>query len=188
MSGGRGVSVLPVRYTRAMRVWSIGHSTHTLEAFLALLAEYDITQIADIRAVPQSRRYPHFHTEALARELPRSGVAYVHLPGLGGWRRATPQSPNVAWRNLSFRGYADYAMGAEFAAALARLRALAAQMPTAMMCSEALWWRCHRRLVADRLLLGGDEVCHIGSSGGTTAHRLPPFAAIVDGRLIYKEP
>jgi uncharacterized protein (DUF488 family) len=169
-----------------MRVWSIGHSTHTLEAFLALLAEYDIAQIGDIRAVPQSRRYPHFQTDALARELPRSGVAYVHLPGLGGWRRATPQSPNVAWRNRSFRGYADYAMGGEFAAALARLRALAAQTPTAMMCSEALWWRCHRRLVSDRLVLGGDEVCHIGSNGGTTAHRLPPFATIVDGTLIYK--
>jgi uncharacterized protein (DUF488 family) len=169
-----------------MRVWSIGHSTHTLQPFLALLAEHDITQVADIRAVPQSRRHPHFGKDALARALSESGVAYVHLPGLGGWRRTTPQSPNVAWRNMSFRGYADYAMGAEFAAALAQLRALAAQTPTAIMCSEALWWRCHRRFVADGLVLGGDEVCHIGSNGGTTAHRLPPFATIVDGSLIYK--
>jgi uncharacterized protein (DUF488 family) len=176
----------PVRHTTPMRAWSIGHSNHTLEAFLALLAEYDIAQVADIRAVPQSRRYPHFQMDALARQLPRSGIAYVHLPGLGGWRRATPQSPNVAWRNMSFRGYADYAMGAEFAAALARLRRLAAQRPTAIMCSEALWWRCHRRLVADRLVLGGDVVCHIGSSGRMTPHRLAPFAAVVDGKLIYK--
>ena len=167
-------------------MWSIGHSTHSLEGFLALLAEHHIAQLVDIRAVPQSRRHPHFASDVLARELPRRGVAYLHLAGLGGRRRATGQSPNVAWRNLSFRGYADYAMGAEFAAALARLRALAAQKRVAIMCSEALWWRCHRRLVADRLVLGGDEVCHIDSNGRTMAHRLSPFATVVDGTLIYK--
>jgi uncharacterized protein (DUF488 family) len=94
-----------------MKVWTVGHSTHTFEAFAQLLAMHDISLLADIRTAPKSRRHPHFHAEALARSLPGRGVTYVELPGLGGWRRAIPDSPNDAWRNLSFRGYADYAMG-----------------------------------------------------------------------------
>jgi uncharacterized protein (DUF488 family) len=169
-----------------MRVWTVGHSTHTLDAFMALLAAHGIALLADIRTVPKSRCHPHFHADALARSLPTRGVAYVHLPRLGGWRRAAADSPNGAWRNLSFRGYADYAMGDEFVEGLAQLREVAAAQPTAMMCSEALWWRCHRRLVADRLVVAGDTVLHISSDGRVSAHELAPFAAIAhDGQITY---
>ena len=169
-----------------MRVWSVGHSTHSVDAFVALLVAYDIAQVADVRTVPKSRHHPHFHTDALARSLPARGVAYVHLPRLGGWRHAAAESPNGAWRNLSFRGYADYAMGDEFADGLAQLRELAAARRTAMMCSEALWWRCHRRLVADRLVVAGDTVCHISSAGGASAHQFTPFATVEpSGQITY---
>jgi uncharacterized protein (DUF488 family) len=169
-----------------MKVWTVGHSTHSFEAFLRLLAMHDISLLADIRTVPRSRRHPYFHAEALARSLPDRGVAYVELPRLGGWRRAMPDSPNDAWRNLSFRGYADYAMGSDFGEGLAQLRELAAAQSTAMMCAEALWWRCHRRLVADRLVLAGDTVCHIGADGRTSMHELTEFVAVgADGQLTY---
>lgn len=150
-----------------MKVWTVGHSTHPLDAFVALLAAHDIAQVADVRTVPRSRRHPHFDTDALARSLPERGVAYAHLPRLGGWRHAKSDSPNGAWRNPSFRGYADYAMGSEFADGLVQLRGMAAERRTAMMCSEALWWRCHRRLVADRLLVAGDCVCHTAQPGAS---------------------
>jgi uncharacterized protein (DUF488 family) len=168
-----------------MVVWSIGHSTHTWDAFLALLDAHEITTLADIRTVPKSRRHPHFHTDALARELPGHDVEYVHLAALGGWRQTVPDSPNGAWRNASFRGYADYAMTAEFAAGLEDLRTRADDAKTAMMCSEALWWRCHRRLVADRLVLGGDEVRHIGSDGRTQTHEITAFATVRGDQLVY---
>jgi uncharacterized protein (DUF488 family) len=170
----------------AMRVWTVGHSTHSIDAFVALLVADEIAQVADIRTVPKSRRHPHFHTDALARSLPERGLAYVHLPRLGGWRHADTESPNRAWRNLSFRGYADYAMGDEFADGLAQLRQLSDARRTAMMCSEALWWRCHRRLIADRLVVAGDTVCHISSTGRTSAHQLTPFATVApDGQITY---
>ena len=169
-----------------MKIWTVGHSTHPLDAFVGLLVAHDIGQVADIRTVPSSLRHPHFDTDALARSLPERGVAYVHLPRLGGWRQASADSPNGAWRNVSFRGYADYAMGEAFADGLAQLRALAAQQRTAMMCSEALWWRCHRRLVADRLLAAGDTVCHNSSGGRASAHQLPAFATVEhDGLITY---
>jgi uncharacterized protein (DUF488 family) len=167
-----------------MKVWTVGHSTHPLDAFVALLVAHDIAQVADIRTVPRSRRHPQFDTDALARSLPECGVAYVHLPRLGGRRHANADSPNDAWRNLSFRGYADYAMSKEFADGLAR--GIAAGQRTAMMCSEALWWRCHRRLVADRLLVVGDTVCHISSGGRASEHQLTPFASVQpDGPITY---
>ena len=169
-----------------MRVWTIGHSTHTLDRFATLLAAHEIALLADIRTVPKSRRHPHFHTDALARSLPDRGVAYLHVPRLGGWRRAAANSPNGAWHNPSFRGYADYAMRDEFVEGLAHLRELAAAQPTVMMCSEALWWRCHRRLVADHLVAVGDTVCHIGSDGCASAHQLASFAAVgVEGQVTY---
>jgi uncharacterized protein (DUF488 family) len=172
-----------------MTVWTIGHSTHSFEAFVRLLAMHDVSLLADIRTVPKSRRHPHFNAEELARSLPGRGVTYVELPRLGGWRRAAPDSPNGAWRNLSFRGYADYAMGDDFDEGLAQLRELAAGQSTAMMCAEAVWWRCHRRLVADRLVLAGDLVCHIGADGRTSAHQLTEFAAVsADGQVTYPAP
>jgi uncharacterized protein (DUF488 family) len=164
----------------------VGHSTHTFDAFVALLTRHGVALVADIRLVPQSRRHPQFRADALSQNLPTEGIAYSHIPGLGGWRRAAKDSANGAWRNASFRGYADYAMTGEFAEALMRLRELAAAQATAMMCSEALWWRCHRRLVADRLVVGGDTVCHISADGRTATHELTPFAIVgSDGRITY---
>jgi uncharacterized protein (DUF488 family) len=169
-------------------LWTVGHSTHTLDAFVALLSMHDITQVADVRAVPESRRHPHFRTAALAQSLPEHGIAYAHLARLGGRRRTDAGSPNDAWRNVSFRGYADYAMSDEFAAGLAELRELAGARPTAMMCSEALWWRCHRRLVADHLVAYGDTVCHIDSGARTSTHVLTSFASVRDGLITYPAP
>ena len=169
-----------------MQLWSVGHSTHSLDAFVALLAAHDIEVLADIRTVPKSRRHPHFHTDALARELPARGIAYQHLARLGGWRRPADDSPNRAWRNESFRGYADYAMTQEFADGLDELLGLAVARRTAMMCSEALWWRCHRRLVSDRLVAAGDDVWHIGSDGRASEHVMTPFALVTAaGRITY---
>ena len=169
-------------------VWTVGHSTHGSDAFAALLAAHEIEHVADVRTVPKSRRHPHFHAEPLARDLAARGLAYVHLPRLGGWRRSRAASPNGAWRNTSFRGYADYAMSDEFAAGLAQLRELAATRRTAMMCSEALWWRCHRRLIADRLVAAGDTVWHIGSDARGSAHALTPFAVVGPDRQITYPP
>jgi uncharacterized protein (DUF488 family) len=172
-----------------MQVWTVGHSTHSIDAFVALLVAHDIAQVADIRTVPKSRRHPQFHTDALGRSLPEDGVTYMHLPRLGGWRRADADSPNSAWENLSFRGYADYAMGEEFADGVAQLRRLAAPRRTAVMCSEAVWWRCHRRLVADHLVIAGDTVCHVNSAGRASAHRLTPFAKVhPTGLITYPGP
>jgi uncharacterized protein (DUF488 family) len=167
-------------------VWTVGHSTHSRAAFLALLRMHEIGALADIRTVPRSRRHPHFDIARLSQDLPTEGIAYLHVPRLGGWRRPVPDSANDAWRNQSFQGYADYAMTREFAAGLSQLRKLAMEQPTAMMCSEALWWRCHRRLVADRLAVAGHTVCHIGSDGRGVPHELAPFAVVrPDGQITY---
>jgi uncharacterized protein (DUF488 family) len=171
-----------------VRIWGIGHSTHALDAFVALLDAHGVRQVADVRTVPRSRRHPQFEREALEQELPARGIAYTHVPALGGWRRALPDSPNGGWRNASFRGYADYSLTSEFAAGLEELRALAVREPTAMMCSEALWWRCHRRLIADRLAVAGDDVLHIGPGGRTAAHELTRFAVVDGERLLYPPP
>ncbi len=169
-----------------MELWSIGHSTHPLDRLVELLALHGVTLLADVRTVPRSRRHPHVATEALAASLPAFGIAYRHLPRLGGWRRAAPDSPNGGWRNASFRGYADHALTAEFAAGLAELDVLAAGDRTAVMCSEAVWWRCHRRLIADRVVAGGGTVWHIGADGRATAHALAPFARVQpDGTVRY---
>ena len=168
----------------AISIWSIGHSTHSLDEFVALLHAHQIARIADIRTVPKSRRNPQFHTDSLRESLPATGIAYRHHPWLGGWRKSEQDSANGAWRNKSFRGYADYAMTPEFAHGIAELRELAGDERTAMMCSEALWWRCHRRIVADRLVADGDTVFHIGSDGRVTAHQLTPFAAVSPSGVI----
>jgi uncharacterized protein (DUF488 family) len=167
-------------------VWTIGHSTHPPETFVELLRLRAIQQVADIRSVPRSRRHPQFERDALTRWLPERGISYAHLGRLGGWKRPEPDSPNGAWRNRSFRGYADYALGGDFARGVAELVELAADRRTAMMCSEALWWRCHRRLVADRIVVAGGDVQHIGSDGRLSAHALTSFAFVgEDGRITY---
>ena len=172
-----------------MRVFTVGHSTHPLEAFAALLRDHGVAAVADVRRVPRSGRHPQFAAEALAAGLPEHGLAYGHLAALGGWRRPLGDSPNGGWRNASFRAYADYALTAEFAAGLAELRAQARERPTAIMCSEGLWWRCHRRLIADRLLVEGWDVRHVLPGGAAVEHALPAFARPqADGTVLYPPP
>ncbi|MFC5581410.1 DUF488 family protein [Rhodanobacter terrae] len=169
-------------------IWTIGHSTRTLEEFLGLLSEYRIEAIADVRRFPGSRRYPHFARDALAETLPAHDIAYQWIPKLGGRRRVQPGSPNYAWRNASFRGYADHLASAEFAEGLQELLILAAARRTALMCAEAVWWSCHRSLIADVLKLRGIEVTHIIDATHSTAHPYTSPARIVDGRLSYALP
>lgn len=169
-------------------IWTIGHSTRTLEEFLGLLSEYRIEAIADVRRFPGSRRYPYFASDALAASLPTHGIAYQWIPRLGGRRKVQPGSPNTAWRNASFQGYADYTATAEFAEGLAELLALAAGKRTAMMCAEAVWWRCHRSIVADVLKLRGIKVIHIIDATHSTVHPYTSPARIMDGRLSYAAP
>ena len=166
-------------------VWTIGHSTRTLQEFLGLLVEYGIEAIADVRRFPGSRRYPHFASDALAATLPAHGIAYRWIPRLGGRRKVQPGSPNTAWRNASFQGYADYTATAEFAAGLAELLVLAREKRSAMMCAEAVWWRCHRSIVADVLKLRGIEVIHIVDAAHATVHPYTSPARVVDGHLSY---
>ena len=169
-------------------IWTIGHSTRTLEEFLGLLVDYRIEAIADVRRFPGSRRYPYFASDALAASLPTHGIAYQWMPRLGGRRKVQPGSPNTAWRNASFQGYADYIATTEFAEGLAELLALAANQRTAMMCAEAVWWRCHRSIIADVLKLRGIEVIHIIDATHTTVHPYTSPARIMDGRLSYAAP
>ena len=159
---------------------TIGHSTHELDAFVALLTRHGIEAIADVRRMPASRRMPHFAAASLRVELPAAGVGYVHLPELGGFRKPAPDSPNAGWDHRSFRGYADHMASDEFAAGLARLLELADARRTAVMCAEAQWHRCHRRLVSDALVVRGRRVLHVGSDGRAREHELTPFA-VADG-------
>ncbi len=165
---------------------TIGHSNLTVEAFFDRLAAAGIGSLADVRAFPGSRRHPQFGREALEASCKTHGIAYRWMPALGGRRRAAAMpSPHVAWQVPAFRHFADYADTPEFAAALAELMQAAAALPTAILCAEALWWQCHRRLIADRLLLAGCQVLHIGAGAKPAAHQLPEFARIVDGRIVY---
>jgi uncharacterized protein (DUF488 family) len=166
-------------------VYTVGHSTRSLDDFLALLGAHAIAGIADVRSFPASRRHPHFAREALAAALAQAGLAYAWLPGLGGRRRGGAGSAHVAWRSPSFRAYADHMETAEFAAELARLLVLAAARPTAVMCAEAVPWRCHRQLLADALVARGIEVRHVVSTAPPEPHRLTPFARLEGARVVY---
>jgi uncharacterized protein (DUF488 family) len=170
----------------AGRIWTVGHSTHELDAFVALLRQYEIGLLADVRTVPKSRRMPWFWGDELARSLPEAGIAYEHFRDLGGFRRPRPDSPNGGWQVEAFRGYADNMESASFRAALDRLMGTAdGGRRTAVMCAEAQWTRCHRRLLSDALLVRGFEVVHIASNGRAEQHVLTPFALVDDGRLVY---
>jgi len=171
--------------TMDLCVWTVGHSTRTEAEFLDLLVDRGIEAVADVRRHPGSRRLPHFGSDLLATSLQARGIEYVWLPGLGGRRRPAPDSPNTAWRSLSFRGYADYLHTEPFAESLTALMSVACAMRTAIMCAEALWWRCHRGLIADVLRWQGLEVIHILSPGSNTPHPYTTAARIVRGRLRY---
>lgn len=166
-------------------IWTIGHSTHPLDEFLELLVSYRLEAVADVRRFPGSRRCPHFTQGALGTALAERGIAYHWIPALGGRRRARPDSPNTGWRNASFRGYADHIGSAEFSQGLDELLRLARRLRTVLMCAEAVWWRCHRSLIADVLLLRGIEVVHILDATHPVAHPWTSPARIVRGQLTY---
>jgi uncharacterized protein (DUF488 family) len=169
----------------APRVWTIGHSTRSLEQFLELLEAHDIEAVADVRRFPGSRRWPHFAGEHLARALTARGLSYVWLPELGGRRQPRPDSPNTAWRSASFRGYADYMETEPFAEGLERLASLACGLRSAVMCAEALWWRCHRGLIADALRWAGFDVHHIQGPSSVVPHPFTSAARLERGQLSY---
>ena len=168
-----------------MPLFTVGHSTRSEEDLVALLAEAGVVQLADVRTVPRSRRNPQFAREHLEVVLPRAGIAYRHMKALGGLRKPRADSPNGAWTVGSFRGYADHALGPEFGAALDDLLAWAAAAPTAVMCAEAVWWRCHRRIIADWALARGVEVVHLMDRGKQEPATLTPFARVAGGRVTY---
>ena len=168
-----------------VQVWTVGHSTRTIADFLALLKSNHICALADVRRYPGSRRLPHFGHHALARSLDEIGIVYQDFSELGGRRRPRVDSPNTAWRNAAFRGYADYMMTDEFRAGMARLLDLARSTPTAVMCAEALWWQCHRGLLADDLKANGSEVIHIIGPNKIEAHPFTSAARLVGGKLSY---
>jgi uncharacterized protein (DUF488 family) len=172
------------------RIWTIGHSVRPLEEFLDLLAGVEIQLIADVRAFPGSRRFPQFGQEALKTSLAAHSIGYHWLPSLGGRRRPLSDSRNTAWRNASFRGYADYMATEEFARGLRELLDISEGRRTAVMCSEALWWRCHRSLIADALCVRGIDVLHVLAANHLERHPMTTPARVVDGVLTYgaKEP
>lgn len=166
-------------------VYTVGHSTHAIDDFIAMLQAHGVERVADVRTIPRSRRHPQFEKDALRTALEAAGIGYVHLPGLGGLRHARRDSPNSGWRNESFRGYADYMQTAEYAQALEQLIALAARQRTAVMCAEAVPWRCHRSLIADSLTVRGIPVEHITSKTHRQPHALTTFARVEHGRITY---
>lgn len=169
-------------------VWTIGHSTRTIDELVDVLSSHGIEALVDVRRFPGSRRLPQFGSAELARALDEAGVAYEWLPSLGGRRKALPDSPNTGWRNESFRGYADHVASEEFADGLAELMAVANGVRTAIMCAELLWWRCHRRLIADVLVSRGNAVLHIRDASPAEPHKLMPPARLVRGVLTYAAP
>ena len=166
-------------------IWTVGHSNLSGEAFIALLREHGVGAIADVRRHPGSRRLPQFGSAALAQALAANDIAYTWLPALGGRRSRVPDSVNGGWENASFQGYADHLATEEFATGLEELVTMALGVPTAIMCAEALWWRCHRRLIADVLVTQGFEVLHIMGQGTVARHVLAPPARLQDGVLTY---
>jgi len=166
-------------------VWTVGHSTHPLEAFVALVRTHGVTAIADVRKMPRSRRNPQFNIDTLPVSLGAAGLVYVHRPGLGGLRRERPDSINRGWKNPSFRAYADYMQTDEFARELDALVALGARERLAIMCAEAVWWRCHRSLIADALVARGEPVLHILTPERAEPHTLRDFARVDTGRVSY---
>ena len=169
----------------AEAVWTIGHSTRSLEVFLDLLARNRIEAVADVRRYPGSRRWPHFAPEPLATALEGRGLVYMWFPELGGRRTPSSESTNTAWRSAAFRGYADYMATEAFADGLDRLVNLASGLRVAVMCAESLWWRCHRGLIADVLRWLGFDVIHILGPGSTAPHPDTTAARVVGGRLSY---
>lgn len=166
-------------------VWTIGHSTRTLDEFIAVLRHYEIEALVDVRTVPRSRKNPQFNKDVLGPAMERTGIEYVHAKDLGGLRKPRKDSINTAWRNESFRGYADYMQTHEFEEALSRLIELARRKRTAIMCAELLPWRCHRSLIADALLVRGFDVVEVFDEQKSQPHKLTPFAVVEGFGITY---
>ncbi len=171
-----------------MTIWTIGHSTRPIDEFITLLKAHDIQRLVDVRTVPRSRHNPQFNTDALAKSLKKAALTYVHMPQLGGLRKAKKDSINTGWRNASFRGYADYMQTDEFRSALDDLMASAETIRTAIMCAEAVPWRCHRSLIADALVSRGWTVLDIMTEQRAAPHTLTSFAKVRNGRVTYPPP
>jgi uncharacterized protein (DUF488 family) len=170
-----------------MRIWTVGHSTRAIDHFISLVEENGVKLLADVRAFPGSRRYPRFNKEALSESLKANGIRYEHFPELGGKRKSKADSRNTAWRNASFRGYADYMETEQFQKGIERLLDVAAEAgPAAIMCAEAVWWRCHRSLIADYLKARGVEVMHVLGANKVEPHPYTSAARIVNGELSYR--
>lgn len=174
--------------TTAHTLWTVGHSTHPWDAFVDILRNAGIEAVADVRLLAGSRRHPQFNGDAMAEALPRAGIRYAPMRDLGGRRRPRPDTRNTAWRHPAFRGYADYMETPAYGQARDRLAALAASMPTTVMCAEALWWQCHRSLISDDFKARGWTVLHLQAGGRTGEHPYTGAARIVDGRLDYSAP
>lgn len=168
--------------------WTIGHSIHDIDEFISILRRYKIEAIADVRQFPGSRKYPQFNQKELSQSLQSEKIDYIHFPELGGRRKPRKDSPNALWRNESFRGYADYMMGEPFKRGIERLEKVSEQKRTAIMCAEALWWRCHRALISDLLKSKGAAVHHILSATKTEEHPFTSASRIIDGKLSYSAP
>jgi uncharacterized protein (DUF488 family) len=166
-------------------IYMIGHSTRTADQFVALLSAHHVGMLVDVRTIPRSRHNPQFNSDALAATLEAAGIGYEHMKSLGGLRRPDRDSINAGWRNESFRGYADYMQTPAFAAAIDELIGLAQTQQTAIMCAEAVPWRCHRQLVADTLVARGVEVLHVTGRGKAERHRLTPFARMDGDHIVY---
>jgi uncharacterized protein (DUF488 family) len=166
-------------------MWTVGHSTRTLQQLIDLVQAHGVDLVADVRKIPRSRRHPHFDTATLPASLGEAGIGYVHLPGLGGLRRQRPDSVNRGWRNPSFRAYADYMQTPEFATELDRLLDLGRAASVAVMCAEARWMQCHRSLIADALVARGEPVLHIVTPRRAEPHRLRDFARVEAGTVTY---
>jgi uncharacterized protein (DUF488 family) len=168
------------------RIWTVGHSTREIGVFISLLEENGIKLLVDVRSWPGSKRYPQFNRETLAESLADAGIRYEHFPELGGRRKPKPDSRNTAWRNASFRGYADHMETEEFRKGVERLLDLAREAgPTAIMCAEAVWWRCHRSLISDDLKAQGNDVMHILDASKIEPHPFTSAARVVNGELRY---
>jgi len=167
-------------------IWTIGHSTHPLDEFIKMLKAFGIEELVDIRTFPGSRRYPHFNKESLEDVLPQNNIWYLHMKELGGRRKPVKDSQNTAWKNDGFRGYADYMETPEFENAIKQLENIALKNKIAYMCSEAVWWSCHRSMVSDYLKINGWQVLHIMSKEKVQEHPFTSVARIVDGKLTYK--
>lgn len=169
----------------AVEIFTIGHSTRGIDEFVALLRAHGVRRVIDVRTIPRSRHNPQFNREALSKALHGRRIHYRHMKSLGGLRRPKPDSPNTGWRNESFRGYADYMQTEKFTEALDQLIELAAEEPAAIMCAEAVPWRCHRTLIADALIVRGIPVRHIYSKTKAAPHAITPFAKVNGDKITY---